>query len=333
MPALSWRQKWAEKGGFVADPQGWSLPSKLDIPTKSRRSYVLARILDWVLIIVCLILTQVFYAYVTKPEIYFNVNDQFYMAPVLPDRVSSFLSTVVSVAIPIALIVILNLVFYTSWPDMYHAVTGLVQALAMTMVTCSFLWATIGGLRPYHITKCDPDPAKLVAGQLYYTESVCRTKLEKVDLNGFPSGHAGSAFTCWVFLSFWMHAKLKPYNGTAQFYKLLVTFIPLIVAGYISLTRIMDFHHTTGQVLTGMAIGITAAVFAYKLNYPMHGWFYGERHGNGDIPAYVLPRYTPARSGRQTMPDGTVAPRDYSAEEGSRANLQNEMSGTAIQVD
>ncbi|KAI8922319.1 PAP2 superfamily-domain-containing protein [Powellomyces hirtus] len=280
--------RWRVNDTFSAHDNAWRSRSRLEFPTRTRRLRIASKIHDWIWIIICLILTQVLYAYIHAPDLYFRIDDPTLRAPVLPDLVSSFVSTVVSVAIPLVGIVLMNFAFFTSWTDIYHSVTGLVQALATTMVICSFFWATIGGVRPYHLTKCNPDPAKLVVGQFYYTPDVCRGTIDKIDLHGFPSGHAGSAFACWVFFSYWIFAKLKLWNGTAQFYKMILTFLPLIVPAYISLTRVIDFHHFPHQVIVGALIGIFSATFAYKLNYPMHGWFYGENDGNGDVSVVVV---------------------------------------------
>ncbi|KAJ3299904.1 hypothetical protein HK104_006055 [Borealophlyctis nickersoniae] len=78
-----------------------------------------------------------------------------------------------------------------------------------------------------------------------------------------------------------MSAKFKIFSPSAQLYKLVFFLIvPLMGALWVSTTRIVDHHHTTGQVIAGSIIGLLAAITGYTHNFGW-GWYTYYNH----IPA------------------------------------------------
>jgi len=59
----------------------------------------------------------------------------------------------------------------------------------------------------------------------------------------------------------------------------------LALATWVALTRVRDFRHFPFQIFIGSLIGIASAIFAYRLNFVVFGWFLGPGDGNDHIPA------------------------------------------------
>src|SRR5690348_842664 len=83
--------------------------------------------------------------------------------------------------------------------------------------------------------------------------------------------------------------------------------LPLLLAGWISLTRIRDFNHFPFQIICGSLIGIASALVAYRLNYVVNGWFLGPGDGMDHIPAHY--HTVPHRENSHEMERVTVIPR------------------------
>ncbi|KAK9685897.1 hypothetical protein K7432_015335, partial [Basidiobolus ranarum] len=136
--------------------------------------------------------------------------------------------------------------------------------------------------------KCNTDPAKIIEGTVYYTIEICRNPLAKDDFHGFPSGHASTAFCGWSYFSLYLAGKMKIYNGTHHFWKLvIVVVLPLVVAVWVSASRILDFNHFFYQLLFGGILGLIATYCSYKLHFD-YTWMHSLDYRNSHIPVHYL---------------------------------------------
>ena len=159
---------------------------------------------------------------------------------------------------------------------------------------------TVGKLRPHFLTLCNPDYNDICFDEeAYYTNddgeefmnefyqkfvnetNVC--SLENSDLLrearlSFLSGHASYSFYFATFIIHFTNA----HTQHLKWGKKLVPFIQLLVlmlASWISLTRITDFYHHPADVFSGAIMGIAVA-FYYNLkkNLPPNGDQVEEEH-------------------------------------------------------
>jgi phosphatidate phosphatase len=149
---------------------------------------------------------------------------------------------------------------------------------------------TIGRLRPHFLTICQPDLTEaLCKDQFLYPkfvtereEVICKGLKEnggnytKKQLNearlSFLSGHSSFSFYCAMFVIVYLQARLTnfPANCTSTpvriMYRTLkvlrpfIQFSLIILAFWISLTRISDYFHHPMDVATGALVGIVFAV-------------------------------------------------------------------------
>ncbi|KAG9285399.1 hypothetical protein G9A89_010874 [Geosiphon pyriformis] len=257
-------------------------------PSRSKRVFI-AIILDWILILLLFGLTEWFFVGPQPPKAYFSLDDQSLKRPVVGEIISSTVATAISVGGPIILLLILEILFFWDRWNLYHLITGHFQAIALALFISSFFWVTIGGdvgLRPNFLSNCKPDLSKLVTGVTYYTSDICTAKLAKFEYQGFPSGHAATAFAGWVFFSLYFTGKSKPWSGGAHFWKILIILMPLVLATWVSMSRLRDFRHFPFQIIIGGLIGIFVALISYRLNFFVSGWFVPLGENSDHIPAH-----------------------------------------------
>jgi len=178
---------------------------------------------------------------------------------------------------------------------------------------------TIGRMRPHFLTLCQPDMTEeLCKGSLkrfyrYVTDDEI-TICQGLEVNGgntttkqlhearlsFMSGHTSFSFYCAAFLTFYLQARLSnfPPCGNSKvlcLYRIIKVFRPfiqfslLILAFWISLTRISDYYHHPEDVLTGGIVGLafaglTLLVIADLFNRNSAFWK-SLLHGDSDRPS------------------------------------------------
>ena len=103
-----------------------------------------------------------------------------------------------------------------------------------------------------------------------YDRSVCTGKKSEIDdsLESFPSGHTTAAFGGFIFLYLYLNAKLKVWsNYHPAYWKLIVTYMPVLGATLIGGALTIDEYHNWYDVFAGAVIGTTMAFSAYRMVY------------------------------------------------------------------
>jgi len=146
---------------------------------------------------------------------------------------------------------------------------------------------TIGRLRPHYLTVCNPELTdELCKDEFGYQKFVTRPEAEicrglsegtatEKQLHearlSFLSGHSSFSFYCGMFLIVYLQARLSnlpacsytPVRIACRSLKILRPFIQfaiIILAFWISLTRISDYFHHPFDVVTGALVGISFAL-------------------------------------------------------------------------
>ncbi|ORX80218.1 hypothetical protein K493DRAFT_362313 [Basidiobolus meristosporus CBS 931.73] len=282
--------------------------SPFDVPDRRKRPYA-AHVLDW---LVPLILG--FFLGPVPPKKYFRLDDTSLQHPIVTPIVTNVAAPFINLIAPWVILLIFNLIFIGNKWDAYHMTLGLAQAALITLFMTSIFWVIIGGLRPNFLAKCNPDPNKIVEGTVYYTIDICRNPLVKDDFHG---GHASTAFCGWSYFSLYMFGKLKVYNGTHHFWKLVITVIlPLVVAVWVSASRILDFNHFFYQLLFGGILGLISSYFAYQLHFDFM-WMHSLDYRNSHIPVRYI-------TGRQ-LENGDALPQSPMLERTDHSNENYEL--------
>ncbi|RYP78018.1 hypothetical protein DL769_003290 [Monosporascus sp. CRB-8-3] len=197
---------------------------------------------------------------------------------IIPIWLAAFLAAVV----PIAVFLLMQVRVRSFW-DANNAVVGLLYSLITAAVFQVFVKWLIGGLRPHFLAVCKPDVGlargAAAAGEgyneagfrgLYYTREICTGDEASVNdaLESFPSGHTTAAFAGFVYLYLYLNAKLKVFaNYHAPMWKLVVLYVPILVATLIGGALTVDKFHNWYDVFAGAVIGTAMAFSAYRMCY------------------------------------------------------------------
>lgn len=138
------------------------------------------------------------------------------------------------------------------------------------MIVCTL--KNICGLpRPDLISRCEPDfNIDIPQGQLS-TIDICTTSnllhLQEA-FRTFPSGHSSTVFCGMVLSSLNISAKLQVFDQRGISFKTLLAIIPIMIACFVSCTRISDNRHFLRDVIGGLLIGILTAIIFYIQYFP-----------------------------------------------------------------
>ncbi|CAF1099494.1 unnamed protein product [Adineta ricciae] len=135
---------------------------------------------------------------------------------------------------------------------------------------------TIGRLRPYYLTICNPiwtdiqctksvtTASGVIQIPQYVIDHHCNTTASATQLQeaklSFPSGHSSYSTFAFVFLFVYFEARLV--CPKIQFLKPFLQCLCIAVAFFTCLSRVTDFKHHPTDVIGGAIIGFCIAVFA-----------------------------------------------------------------------
>ncbi|KAL1918981.1 uncharacterized protein VTP21DRAFT_2362 [Calcarisporiella thermophila] len=236
--------------------------------------------LDWVILIITGALGIGIFRLRVVPKHLFPVYqkdgfvaDSSIAYPTAPDLVPTWLSSLIAAVFSV-IVYALAQIWLKSLEDFHAAFLGTLYALASSslfQVICKWL---IGGLRPKFLEICKPNVSGVQGagfGNIFYDVSVCTGDPDSVNdgISSFPSGHSNAAWAGFLFLFFYLNAKLKVLgsNRRVHYWKLIVVSLPLLAASLISLSRLLDFSHHWYDILTGAIIGSFFAILAYRMQY------------------------------------------------------------------
>ncbi|RMY91241.1 hypothetical protein D0862_09763 [Hortaea werneckii] len=195
--------------------------------------------------------------------------------PLRREVVPIWAATLLATLAPIAVILIMQIRIRSFW-DAHNAIVGLLYSLITAAVFQVFLKWLIGGLRPHFLAVCKPKipknskPSGNGFDGVMYNRSVCTGDKNEIDdsLESFPSGHTTAAFAGFVYLYLYLNAKLKVWsNHHPAYWKLIVTYIPILGAVLIGGALTIDEFHNWYDIIAGAVIGTVMAVSAFRMVY------------------------------------------------------------------
>ncbi|KAF7123814.1 hypothetical protein RHSIM_Rhsim12G0086500 [Rhododendron simsii] len=160
--------------------------------------------------------------------------------------------------------------------DLHHAILGLLFSVLLTGVLTDAIKDAVGRPRPDFFWRCFPD-GKGVFDPV--TRNVMCTGLKRVIKEGhksFPSGHTSWSFAGLGFLSLYLSGKIRAFDRKGHVAKLCISFLPLLVAALVGVSRVDDYWHHWQDVFAGGLLGLTVACFCYLQFFPppydIDGW-------------------------------------------------------------
>ncbi|CAK9442161.1 uncharacterized protein LODBEIA_P59040 [Lodderomyces beijingensis] len=175
--------------------------------------------------------------------------------------------------IPLVLIIVTSLVLtapkYKAY-NTYVASLGLLLSVLITSNVTDILKNLIGRHRPDFLARCVPDsstPRDVLVG----IEVCTTTDMSKLQ-DGFrttPSGHSSISFAGLVYLALFLMGQFEASNTNFGSWRALVFGgFPLLVAGYIALSRTEDYRHHFVDVFVGGVLGAFIGAWSYLRLFP-----------------------------------------------------------------
>lgn len=103
-----------------------------------------------------------------------------------------------------------------------------------------------------------------------YQRDICTGDKNEINdsLESFPSGHTTAAFAGFVYLYLYLNAKLKVFsNYHPAYWKLIVTYAPILAATLIGGALTIDEYHNWYDVVAGAVVGTVMAFSAFRVVY------------------------------------------------------------------
>jgi len=146
---------------------------------------------------------------------------------------------------------------------------GLFVSLSINGVITDLLKNWIGRHRPDFLARCGP--ASTTPSNAYVGVEVCTAPLGQMYLldggKSTPSGHASLSFAGLFYFYLWLLGQFK-LRRESYLWQHLVALIPIILAGYVGLSRTQDYRHHFLDIIFGSGIGILIAFMAYFRYFP-----------------------------------------------------------------
>ncbi|XP_051146148.1 lipid phosphate phosphatase 2-like [Andrographis paniculata] len=187
--------------------------------------------------------------------------------PLKDNTVPFWAVPLIAVILPLFIIV----VFYFIRSDVYdlhQAILGLLFSVLITGVLTDAIKDAVGRPRPDFFWRCFPDG---IGAFHNVTGNVQCTGLKSVVKEGhksFPSGHTSWSFAGLGFLSLYLSGKIRVFDRRGHVAKLCITFLPLLMAALVGVSRVDDYWHHWQDVFAGGLLGITIASFCYLQFFP-----------------------------------------------------------------
>eukprot|EP00301_Raphidiophrys_heterophryoidea_P012248 c1865_g1_i1.p1 GENE.c1865_g1_i1~~c1865_g1_i1.p1 ORF type:complete len:280 (-),score=47.64 c1865_g1_i1:225-1064(-) len=180
-------------------------------------------------------------------------------------RISASQLYVISILCPIVIMGTFGftLKFPRTW--LMNLLSAFFRTHVFSTFSTNFLKYLVGRQRPtFLFNACIPD-RHLCTGNICSAAACTTDKHTMLDgFLSFPSGHASASFAGLTFLTLFLWSISKPHI-TGNLVAILMCFGPLLVAAFISITRIQDYEHHWEDIVIGAVLGAGWATFFFVL--------------------------------------------------------------------
>lgn len=139
----------------------------------------------------------------------------------------------------------------------------------MTLFLTDLFKDAIGRPRPDLIARCNPIPE--TPRDQMVTIAVCQETRHHVLHDGwrsYPSGHSSFAFAGLGWLALYLTSHYHALKPRASLAAVLLCLTPLIAAAMIAISRLEDYRHDVGDVVTGSTLGFAITYFNWRRYWP-----------------------------------------------------------------
>lgn len=225
------------------------------------------RVADW------LVVVGVFAAYIAlnkfvPPRIHpIDLSDPRVRRPLLPEIVPTYVLGLMVLLLPVATFCALEICQFLRRPRVFFIgafgafFLGLCEAVGFTVLLTGGLKLAVGRPRPFFRALCvayeaGSHTACVGDGRAETAAAILEAR------KSFPSGHSSLSFAAFIYLALYMARRLDVRRPGTPFktLKYLILGIPLCLAAFVAVSRIVDNHHNFDDVVAGSCLGAGIAV-------------------------------------------------------------------------
>lgn len=204
----------------------------------------------------------------------FKLNDHTIQHPFThQERVTGPMCLILAAIVPTTVMTLGSFVKHRKSKDqalhlLQVSLLGAMLTVSLAGVITDILKNWVGRPRPDFLERCGA--ADSTPTDVFVDISVCTAPLGELRLiDGMrltPLGHSLISFSAYLFLALWIFGQLQlSVNVTSKpLYLYVFSFLPLILAAYVALSRVQDYRHHFLDIVLGMIIGCTVAVAIYR---------------------------------------------------------------------
>ncbi|CAF3306139.1 unnamed protein product [Rotaria sp. Silwood2] len=261
---------------------------------KTKRRRILYNLLDFLAILTTCLIFGLIYIFIKPVQRGFFCDDTSIQYPFRPDTIPMWLLAIYGGLGPIIIFCCVEVWVVRPFQcgrgrggnslrqrqidyikTIFHTVFLFVLGIAVCFLITEVGKRTIGRLRPYYLTICNPiwtnlnctkivrTASGLVSIPQYIMDHNCNTSAADHDLQeaklSFPSGHSSYSTYAFTFLFVYFEARLVCSN--VQFLKPFLQCLCVAIAFFTCLSRVTDYKHHATDVIGGSLIGFCIAIF------------------------------------------------------------------------
>lgn len=230
------------------------------------------RVADW-LVVVAVFAASIAMDRFISPRIYnIDLSDPRVRRPLLSEIVPTYALGIMALLLPAATFCVFEFgllrrprAFFAAFGAFF---LGLGETSGFTLLFTGALKLAVGRPRPFFQTLCKAYEAGSLTKCI--GDGSAETAKKIIDARkSFPSGHSSISFTCFVYLALYMALRLKVSQPGTSFktLKYLALSIPVGIAAFVAVSRILDNHHNYDDVVAGSCLGTGVAVAVWLGRY------------------------------------------------------------------
>ncbi|XP_062595464.1 phospholipid phosphatase 1-like [Saccostrea cucullata] len=227
----------------------------------------------------------------------FFCDDQSLMYPYREDSISTVTTAILALLPPTVIIIFTEAFLSKNYSqririfvrNCYSMLGCLFLGFSLCVLFIEIVKMFVGRLRPHFFAVCQPSYSSTNCSRKFITNYSCQGKdLESISdsKKSFPSGHSGAAWNGMVYLAIYIQIRVRRHWSRLRVACPLLQFLAISVAAYVSISRLQDYKHHTGDVIGGGIIGILFTIIVM--------------YQNPNVRRHFLPHYDQADLG-ETM--------------------------------
>ena len=215
-------------------------------------SNFMGNIIEWLLTIAlmgCAVMLEIAVEPHDNRAVFENFNERY---PYSGETIGVIILFFFVIILPCAILGLVS-IFYPKRFDLGFAYMSLAQVLGVTLMITEVLKIAVARPRPNYFSYCQYDQER--------KECLGPHRYRKDAKVSFPSGHASNSFASATWLALLVD-RLNPVSQ--ELWWILLKFLPIAIAIFISATRITDYMHHVSDVVAGAILGVGIAAIVFK---------------------------------------------------------------------